>query len=126
MDRRDLQHWNSWRTRNPSLQKMRSKIVCISRGLIFGFYKTAGLIHVLISLSSCPNGFTSAGWMFWFCNTRWVVGLLIFQNQRTSRLFGRVSFSIKNQNQRNHGLWLFEKPQRTRSFHERTSIEPVV
>jgi hypothetical protein len=35
-----------------------------------------------------PNGLTSAGWMFWFCNTRWVFGFLIFQNQRTSGLFG--------------------------------------
>jgi hypothetical protein len=53
---------------------------------------------------------------FWFFN------MTESENQR----FWGVSFSIKNQNQRNHVLWSFEKPQRTRSFHERTNIEPVV
>jgi hypothetical protein len=51
---------------------------------------------------------------FWFFN---------ISESENQQFWGSFFF---DQNQKNHWLWLFEKPQRTRSFHERTSIEPVV
>jgi hypothetical protein len=76
---------------------------------------------------------SSAGWWFFgsFClYIKITAGFCVFGPKKERKTIKEVLVSsgtyLKNQNQRTTGFQLFQTPQRTARFHERTGSEPIV